>query len=245
MSHLCSIGIVVGLVFLYPTTAHAQWTTDLFLGKAWTQKNELKIEQTAKANALTFHQVEYQDRSFNFPLYYGFRVGHRLRRPSFLSVEFEFIHDKVYTDAGQRIRVSGRRGGQPIDRTMILGDIVQRFSISHGVNIFTLNLVGHPGLGSYPPLPNDRFRLAGRLGIGLALIHPESTIDGNSQEQYQWGGPALLLGIGLRTRIWRLLDLLLEYKLTSVRVDGADIDSGTACTHLWTHHLVGGTGYSW
>ena len=90
-------------------------------------------------------------------MYYGYRVLWTRLRQGRIGFEAELIHLKVYADTAAPVSVRGRILDAPVDRTMRLGDVVERFSISHGLNLLFGNLVLRRPLGGTAP-----FRTAAR-----------------------------------------------------------------------------------
>jgi opacity protein-like surface antigen len=142
---------------------------------------------------------------------------------------------KVYADTAQRVQAVGRRGGQPISREITLNEVVQQYSISHGVNLLLLN-----GVLTYPL--TRRLSVAGRAGVGPTIPHTESTIDNRHQEQYEWGRVAWQAAGGVEIRIYQGLFALMEYKFTRTNQQG-NIHSGQAHSVLRSHHGIYGLGY--
>jgi hypothetical protein len=122
-------------------TSRGEWTVAGYLGGARTGSSPLTISQPSLGNLLRFDAVHLEGRSLQGPLYYGFRGGYFLHRLK-LGLEAEFIHLKVYADTTRQVQASGIRLGTPIDRIITLRDIVEQYSISHGVNLLLFNLAG-------------------------------------------------------------------------------------------------------
>lgn len=230
------------LSFLITSTSKADWKIQLYLGKSFTSKSDLRIKQLSRQNDLVFHDVEYCDASFKTPLYYGLRVSYFPRGSPHLGLEVEFIHAKIYSDARQRVHVSGVRMGQPIDSTLMLGDIVQGFSMSHGLNFLFFNLVGRVGLFRNELTKAGQVGLYGRAGIGPLIPHSESIVEGEEKAQYELHGPACQLAFGSEVNLGKKFNLLLEYKYTFASPGGIKISHGTAETGVKTSHLVFGIG---
>ncbi len=77
------------------------------------------------------------------------------------------------------------------------------------------------------------------LGGGTTIPHAESTIEGQADEHYQTGNPAIQAAAGAELRILRHLYWMGEYKYTRTR-QHVNVFSGIADTLLQTHHLVTG-----
>jgi opacity protein-like surface antigen len=234
------VSATLALSVLLTSPIRAEWRLGLFLGKASTCDSDLKIEQPSSQNHLLFHDIDYTDKSFRTPLYYGLRAGYFPPNYPNFGGEIEFIHAKIYSDSEQTVRVSGVRNGESIDSTIRLGEIVQGFSMTHGLNFLFFNLVGRLSLLRNENL--ERVALCARLGMGPLIPHTESVIDGDRKEQYELQGPAYQLAAGTEMNIWKNVNLLFEYKYTYAKVKDARIAHGQAVTKLGTNHLVFGVG---
>jgi hypothetical protein len=220
-----------------PRRAAADWTFTAFLGTCRTRDTWLRVSQPSRTTEVTLSPVRYDSASFDAPPYYGYRVG-AFPGTRWFGVEGEFIHLKVFADTARPTRVLGVLGGQAIDDTRPLATIVQRFSISHGVNLLLVNgVVRHRSTtsGSAPP----RWIVAGRFGAGASIPHPESTIDGASLERYEWGAFAIQVAAGVEVHVARRIYAFGEYKLTRT-VQDVRLAEGSARTSLITQHLVFG-----
>ena len=217
--------------------SEGDWVVSAYAGGGHTGSSNLKISQPALGNILTFEDVRFRSRSFDPPLYYGLRGGYFLNWMPFLGFESEFIHLKVFTDPQQQVRVTGQRRDVPISRELPLGEIVQQYSISHGVNLLFFNVAVR---GRIPR--EGRLILTARTGIGPTFPHTESRVEGQAQEQYEIGGIGWQSAGAAEIRLWKGLHLLGEYKFTRTRQRNK-VSSGTAESLLRTHHGVFGLSY--
>jgi hypothetical protein len=217
-------------------TGSGGWTVAAYLGGARTSDSPLTISQPFPENLLRFDEVHFEGRSLEGPFYYGFRAGYSLPR-LILGLEAEFIHLKVYADTTRQVRASGIRLGAPLDRTLTLGDIVEQYSISHGVNLLLFNVVGRYSIGG-----RERLVLAGRFGAGPSIPHTESTVDGHHQEQYEAGRLGWQLAGGIELHMWQGLHALFEYKFTRTNQKGR-VYLGHANSLLRSQHGIFGLTY--
>ena len=215
------------------------WVLAAYLGGASTAASELTISQPTIGTNLTFHDVRFSSRSFRGPLYYGLRGGYFLNRLPFIGFEAEFIHLKVFSNPQQRVRVDGLHRNAPLDAELPLGDIVQQYSVSHGVNLLLFNVAARHRIKRGT---NGRLALIARAGLGPTLPHTESRIDGEAQEQYELGRRAWQASGGAELRLWRGMFFLGEYKFTRTSQRGK-VPLGTAESVFRTHHGVFGVGY--
>ena len=160
----------------------------------------------------------------------------------FLGFEAEFIHLKVFSDPQQPVRVRGQRRNNPIDAEVRLGDIVQQYSISHGVNLLLFNVAARHRIMRDADAPDGCLILAARVGIGPTLPHTESRIEGAGQEQYEIGRVSWQAAGGAEFKLWKEWYGFGEYKFTRSRQRGA-VSAGTAESLLRTHQGVFGVSY--
>jgi len=200
--------------------ANADWTIAGFVGAAHTLDSSIRLIQPADLTDVTLSPVSYRSESFELPIYYGYRVG-VFPGSRWFGVEGEFIHLKVIADTSR----------QPV------AGVLERFSITHGVNLVLVNAVVRHPLGDDDRRP--RWLLTGRLGAGASVPHAESTIGGVSLEQYEWGSFSAQAAAGVELRLGQRVSLAGEYKLTRT-VQDVSVVRGSVNTPLTTHHLVAG-----
>jgi opacity protein-like surface antigen len=225
-----------------PIKDRGGWVIAAFVGGAHEASSALRISQPSLDTELTFENVGFETRSFDPPLYYGFRGSYFIPRAPFLGAEAEFIHLKVFSDPQQRVRATGVHRGVPTNRELALGEIVQQYSISHGMNLLLFNVAARYGTRKTVDRPDGRLIFTARAGLGPTIPHTESNIEGQVQEQYEIGRLAWQLGAGAEVNLWRGLYALGEYKFTRTRQHGK-IFFGTAASLLRTHHGVFGISY--
>jgi opacity protein-like surface antigen len=190
---------------------------------------------------VTLASVEYHGESFTSPQYYGYRLTWFSRKRSWLGVEAEFVHPKAFADTGRVTRASGQVGGMRIEQPVPVGSVIERFSISHGLNMVLFNAVARHAFGSRGT--RARVVVAGRFGAGPTIPHAESTIEGRqSAEGYAWGAPVWQAAAGVQVRLVTRLDAVSEYKFTRTR-QSVDVDRGKADGVFASHHIV--FGLSW
>ena len=137
----------------------AGWSFELHGGLPYNIPAPLIIKQK---NEKTLHfNARYRSEPINSPYYWVWRISRFQNNKSW---EFEAIHHKLYLD------------NMPPE--------VQKFSISHGYNIFTIN-------PSFNKLAFQKHSFILRLGAGVVLSHPENII--RNKDLYPNGG---LFGLG-------------------------------------------------
>jgi hypothetical protein len=220
-----------------PRSATADWTFGAFLGGARTQETSLTLKQPSADTNLRLSPVRYRSESLDPPLYYAGRVGF-FPGSEWFGIEGELIHLKVVADTARQVRFDGVLRGETTGAVRQLSSLVQRFAITHGVNLLLVNAVARRTAGSSGTLP-PRWIVIGRVGAGASLPHPESTVDGLSLERYEWGAFSAQAAAGVERRLTTRIYLSGEYKLTYT-VQDVSVAAGSARTPLVTHHAVAG-----
>jgi hypothetical protein len=231
------ISLVTVALIGAPCPVSAEMTVAGYLGAVRTMSAPLTIVQPASGTDVRLASVQYRGESFKPPLYYGARLTWFSRQTSWWGLEAEFIHLKAYARTEQRTTITGRYRDGPVAQPVILGTIVERFSISHGLNFVLVNGVvrqtfsphGRPG----------RLTLLGRVGVGQTIPHAESTISGVSREGYAWGAVGLHGAASFEVRLEHGLAALAEYKFTRTR-QAVAVDRGEARGVFASHHAVFG-----
>jgi hypothetical protein len=232
---LClAAALVLGIVL--PSPASAQWYLDGTIGANHNLDADVSIRQASTNLALDFHDVRFAAEA-NYPRrYYTARLG-RLVASGRLGVEFELIHLKAVGDTSRAYEVTAASGtALPAAGASPMNLVVQEFRMTHGVNLGLVNVVIRQPLGRSGSGPVS---LAVRLGAGASFPFAESTVNGESVHQYEYGGPGAQAAVGLHIRTWGRVAAVTEYKLTYTR-PRIDIAGGTAWTTLVSHHVVVG-----
>lgn len=221
--------------------AAAEPFLDLYTGKAFTRDADIRVRQPPLGSDFRAAGVRFRDESFRDPPYYGLRAGYFLDRLPWLGAAVEFFHFKVFADTAATRRLTGTRAGAAVDAVEPVDTVIQAFSISHGVNYLTLDvLVRAPLLGDRGRLPRGRLQIYGGLGAGPVIVHPENRIGGlKNAERYEIGGVGAQALAGVRVFLFRHVGLFAEYKFTFADLE-VNAALGDARLDERTHHLVGG-----
>ena len=228
--------IVAG--FISAADADAKYTVETYLGRAFPLSADLTLRQGIENTSLTFSGIDFEDRSFESPPYYGLRFGYEPNEEGSLRLEVEFVHYKMYADPNQLVDVQGTYQDERYEGKVALGEFIQQFSISHGANLLLGNVSGSRGLFRLWH-PTRSVSFVGRVGIGVMILHPETEVQGVKKSQYQFGGFAYQVDAGIEFPIWRDLSCISAYKLSQ---GGAtiDVDRGTIDLNLTAQHLTFG-----
>lgn len=231
--------ILASFFVLFSSNCIAQdLTLYTYLGKNFPSSTYLKVSQDINQTFIRFDGLKLTDRAFEFPLYYGLKISYRLKfvNPRTF-VEVEFIHSKVYSDPAQMVRAVGIYRDALVDSVIRFGDIVQNFSISHGLNYAILNFGYKVELKPYV-LPFLKF------GVGVSVPHFETTIDSLSFERYEVNDFVVQFSFGVDFKLYRSFLGMVELKYTSGEIVNVGVYGGTAETFIKMFHFVFGLGYS-
>lgn len=228
--------LVVGL----PSVAHADWIAAAYLGHAWTRSSTVTL--ALPETAVEIGGVEYRGESFRSPQYYGYRITWIPDAHSWIGVEAEFVHAKVFAEGDRLVRFKGTLNGANIDAAMPLSSVVQRLAMSHGLNFIFANVVLRRELGSVDASGTRRFAIVARVGAGPTVPHAETTVENVNRDQYESGGLGAQVAGGFEAMVWKRLALLAEYKFTTATPE-LELDGGTITVPARSHHLVGGFAY--
>ena len=197
--------------------ARAEWTVAAYLGWNATAATTLTLDENGRATP--FRDVTFDSRSLASPPYYGYRVRWLRWRGGQAGVEAEFIHLKVYARAGT------------------IGPPLERFSISHGLNLLLANAVWRQQVAR-------GITLLLRGGAGVAVPHGESRVAGVDQEQYAISSAAWQAAAGPEFTTSAHTRAFVEYKITTAAPVVA-VAGGTVAGRYTSQHLAAGLGVSW
>jgi hypothetical protein len=227
------------VLFFAADSAHSEWVAGVYLGDAHTAKSSLRIQAAAWATNLYIHPVPYATNAFQSPIYYGYHAGYFFTRH--FGFEGEFTHLKVYAQTERVAQISGTLRGVAVKETVPLNTVVQRFNITHGVNLLTGTFVVRTAF--HQRIPHPRFILSGRMGAGITIPHAEDEILGiTNAEHYQMGSPVIQVGADFEIRLWHTLYFDTGVKYTRTR-ENVNLAQGTAESPLDSTHVTGG--FTW
>ena len=237
------IVLIGGIFFGMNSLAGAQTSFSFYTGFSETRNSDLHVRQQSTNSDAVFSDIGWVGRPFDNPPYYGYRITHFLKNRPNLGFAVDFTHYKMYANPNQVAAVSGTWNGAPVNETAPLNERVQEFSISHGVNILSFNVL-YRWLGR----PAEKFpqgRLQPYVGLGLAyyILHPENTVNNQSYERYEESGFGLHALGGVSYALTPRINLFTETKFDSGKAKVNTAGQGEANTDLNTLHLLGGVSY--
>lgn len=236
--------VLLAAALLAPSgAARAEFFASGYLGVAAIGETDVDLTQPGGTD-LRFHDLSFDDESLRSPIYYGWRFGYRFRERGDWGIELEYVHAKAFLREDDLVRVEGTRGGAPVSGLERAGDTLQGFSLSHGLNLFTVNgayrwRAAAPGSASPPRL----CPYAG-AGVGVAVPHVEVTLGEERTSEYQAGGPAWQVFGGLDIRLGESLSTFVELKLSRADLDDLEAGGGTIRMEPTLRHLIIGASWS-
>lgn len=225
--------------------AHAALSAEtlfsVYTGSSHTRDSDLRLVLPGSGTDLTARDVRWDARPFKAAPYYGLRAAHFFERYENWGAALDFVHYKMYAKVDRTVSVDGMWKGARVASLGPLNQYVQRFEISHGVNVLSLN-------GIYRWL--DPRLAAGRLrpyaGAGLAYYRPHAEgVVGNVpfETGYEPSGFGYQLLAGAQYQLTERTGLFVETKFNSGTAK-VDFAGGRAETPLRTFHLVGGISFA-
>jgi hypothetical protein len=232
-----AIGSSIALIGLLgcPSRAAAQWYVAGYLGANHTQPADLVVNAPADQLHASFEDVRFQARPFDSPQYYGWRVGRLFGAGRRVGLEAELIHLKVYAITTRTYDTDVQLGGTEVSGPLTMHTLVQRYSMTHGLNFVLANAVVRRPIAS-------RMDLIVRLGAGPTIPHAETEVLGVSQHQYEYAGIGEQFAAGLNVQLHHRFSLVGEYKLTHAH-PRITIHLGTGETTATTHQVAVGLAF--
>lgn len=222
--------VVAALLIAIPALAHGQWIVSAYGGAMHTQSSDVRVEDDRTNTSLVFEDAGFEGRSSQSPIYYGYRIGHRVGGTRWLFVEAEVIHGKLYPREPATTLGAGTLRGTIVSRVPF-DAVIQDFNLSHGLNFILINALARR------TFPNRRVTATARLGAGPLLPHAESLVEGTRRGDYQWAGIGMQVSGGGELTIWRTLAVTAEYKWTHAR-PRVSLARGDAMLTTTSHHIA-------
>jgi len=224
------------------SAARPEIVVSAFGGVALTENNDLRLQQNGGTD-LTFHNVSYKGKDFQSPPYYGARLACFSSEQSHWGFGAEFFHAKLYLNTEETVRVSGTLAGKPVDAFERVGDTINSFNLSHGLNFLTADVMYRAFLGERGKDFLGRLQPYVGVGVGAVIPHVESIIGGVGYEKYQWHGPGVQAFVGTNFDLTRHWSLFAEYKFSYANLDHLNIPGGSIGITPLTHHIVSGLSF--
>jgi lipid A oxidase len=222
------------------TSAHAESFVAFYGGVSDSDASDVRLRQP-NGTDLTFHGVNWSERSLERPYYWGMRIGYWRRSARSWGVALDLTHAKVYADLDEDVAVRGERLGVSVDTVERLGDTFIDLSMSHGLNLLTVN-----GLYRWDPaggIATVRLRPYVGLGAGIVIPHVEVKTATTRNDAYQIAGWVVDGLVGLNFKFDQGISAFLEYRLSHTDVSADLSGGGSLDTRIATSHYDLGVSY--
>lgn len=207
------IVFILAALILIPATSYAQWVFQLGSGSAYNFTTPLEIRQDREPDINI--SARYDTRAFSTAAwYYDMRIAKWKDNHAW---EIETHHQKLHLD------------NRPAE--------VQRFVISHGYNLNTVNSAW---------LINNFIY---RLGLGIVITHPETKVrnkeydDKGGVNGFHLSGVTAQAAMEKRFSVTEKIFVYLEAKMTASYAT-IPVEDGDASVPNAAIHGLFGTGYS-
>jgi lipid A oxidase len=235
-----AIHVAAAAALLHQAPLAAETLFSAYTGSSYTRDSDLRLTQPGAGTDLTLRDVRWDAHPFKPAPYYGLRVTHFYDRDPHWGAAIDYTHYKMYAKTDRVVGTDGTLRGVPVSAPLPMNQVVQRFEISHGVNVLSLD-----GIYRWLDLGIAAGRLQPYVGAGLAYYRPhaENTVGGVPFESgYEASGFGYQLFAGAQYWITERIGLFAETKFNSGTAK-VDIAGGRAETPLRTFHAVAGISY--
>lgn len=231
------LGVMTGMVMAcQPAVALAELDASVYSGFSRSQASDVTLSQPADNTQLVFHEINWNDKSQEQPLYWGLRLTYWFPSSAHWGLALDFTHAKIHADLGQGVRVTGTRQGSAVNATESLATSFNELAMSHGFNYLTVNAVYRW---------QARPRLKPFVGFGGGLMYPHVEVETGSSytDEYQLAGWTLAGMLGFNYDLNRAFALFAEYRLSYADIQADLSGGGELRTAVWTQHLNLGVTY--
>jgi hypothetical protein len=137
-----SLFAATGLALIMPVGAALSETSfSLYTGSSFTLNSDIHVQQPGLGTDAVFRDVSWDAKPLKAPPYYGIRVNYFFESWPRWGFGLDFTHYKIFAQTDQVVPVLGTFNGVPVNQSAPLGQFVQKFNITHGVNIVALNVL--------------------------------------------------------------------------------------------------------
>lgn len=213
----------------------------LYGGYSWHQSGQVDIELPPYGYQIS--GLVWDSESFVAPQFYIFSITYLIDSENLpLRLGIEYIHDKVFAEAGGYVRVESS-DDPAIERgtSIRFSRLLDEYSMAYGYNYLMFR-------ASYSfwqaVIWNRKIRLFAGAGIGMVNTHVASEKGEFQRGQYEWHGPAVMADIAFEYPLSHAFVLCAGGKFLSSRVHNAGIVSdGTLSASLNTWQVMIGAGF--
>jgi hypothetical protein len=189
-------------------SSDAEWFFSLGFNKTYYANSDIKIEQSALGNSFTVNSAQAHDEYLTPGLRDpdNYRVGRFIDDEKIWALDLSLDHDKYTVTENQTALVTGTYNCSTSNSGSCTGNQVLNanyftYMLHNGLNHLMLDLTYRkPLIGSTNETSSLSF--VGKLGTGLAIVHPFNVIDGHQNDV---GQKALSNVLGFNSGWWRIV----------------------------------------
>ncbi len=241
-------------------TKDAEWYFSLGFGKTSYADSDISVKQSSLGYDFTVHDVKGHDEwgDVNILMPDIVRIGRFIDDDKMWAIELGLDHVKYTSTAGQTVTVSGTA---PTSLTGTVTPSSDNFSymLHNGLNHLMVDLVYRRPITAAPVNDTSSLAFIGKVGAGIAYIHPYININGSSSDV---GSKSLNNLIGFNSGWWRIVGvstsaeaglryviskpvyLELTDKVIFTSMSNIPVPSGTASHNLWSNEILLSIGYT-
>src|SRR5205085_5487473 len=137
----CSQALLAAALLLVarPGVARAELALGLRVGQAWPQNSDLRLTRPGGTD-VTLRDVSWDDDSFGSPPYFGIDLSWWGAGGSPWAFGLDLTHAKAILVTDETVLAQGRLGGVPVDGPRVVGEVLPRLQLSHGLDFVTGNV---------------------------------------------------------------------------------------------------------
>jgi hypothetical protein len=240
-------------------TKDAEWYFSLGVAKTYYANSDINVNQSAIGNEFTVHNVEGHDEIDDVRLYQPdiVRIGRFIDDDKMWALELGLDHVKYSSTLGQTATVTGTNSGGTGSQT--LSSSYFSYMLHNGLNHLMVDLVYRRPITAAPVNDSSSLAFIGKVGAGIAYIHPYIDINGKSSNV---GDKSFNNIIGFNSGWWRIVGvstsveaglryviskpwyLELTDKTIFTSMNNIPVYQGTASQNLWSNEVLLSIGYT-
>jgi hypothetical protein len=226
-----SIRDCVSAVFLLltlPAGASAQWYAGEAVGG--NHSNTATVYLRTVDTALDFHEVRFFAVPFQPRRYFLLRAGYAGKAHPHRGFEMEWLHFKAIADVTRSYHVT-IGPNTPLTEADVqpMSKVIQSYRLDSGINLLSALYVWRQHL-------SDRVLFVNRVGGGVTFPAPNTIVEGENLNGYEFGGPGAQDSVGLQVRVLPRLAVTFDYKVTYVRPN-IHVADGRSWVALTSQHV--------
>lgn len=241
-------------------TKDAEWYFSLGVGKTFYANSDINVKQSSLGYDFTVHDVKGHDEwaDVNVLMPDIVRVGRFIDDDKMWAIELGLDHVKYTSTAGQTVRVTGTQSPIGLGSVTPTSDEFS-YKLHNGLNHLMVDLVYRRPITAAAVSDTSSLAFIGKVGAGVAYIHPYININGSSSDV---GSKSLNNLIGFNSGWWRIVGvstsveagfryvlskpwyLELTDKTIFTTMSNIPVSNGTASQNLWSNEILFSVGYT-